>query len=128
MSVFDISPLGWIQRTMTFSQTSLQNTMDTIKEVHQSVVEIPINVAQELGLPEETANALKGTHRRILDHVHRGVFDSCGEVARYVIRQATAVDQLFDAPSKPPPGTIVKLARTNEGPPEAQVGDQAAGS
>lgn len=128
MSVFDISPIGWIRRTMTFSQTSLQNTLHTIKEVHQSVVEIPINVAQELGLPDETAKVLKGTHRRILDHVHRGVSDSCGEVARYVIKQANAVDQLFDAPPKPAATAIVKLAPTDEGPPEVPLRNQVTRS
>ena len=115
MGLFDMSPLGWIIKVTDFSQTSLENTMGTIKEVHQAIIEIPINVAQEFGLPEEDSTALKNTHRQILDHLHGGVCNACGEVNHYIVKQAKAVNQLFDFASRPVEPTIVQLDRMKGG-------------
>ena len=109
MGLFDMSLLGGITNVMAFSQASLENTLGTIKEVHQTVFEIPVNVAQELGLPEEKSVALKRTHRRILEHIHAGVCGACGEVNQYVVKQAKIVNELANFSSVRPEPTIVKL-------------------
>ncbi len=122
MGVFNISPLDWITRVTDFSQKSLENTLGTIREVHQTIVEIPINIAEELGLPEEEAVAIKKTHRQLLDHIHSGVCDACGEVNQYIVKQAKIVDELanFD-PSPREPG-IVKLEPMEKRRQGAKVG------
>ena len=111
MGLFNISPLDWIIRVTDFSQASLENTLGTIKEVHQTIVEIPIDIAQELGLPEEESAAIKATHRRLLDHLHAGVCDACGEVNQYIVKQARIVDELANFDSKAAEPTVVKLDR-----------------
>jgi len=114
MGLLDTSPLGWIIKVTDFSQISLENTMGTIKEVHQAIIEIPINIAQELGFPEEDSTALKDSHRQILDHIHGGVCDACGEVNQYIVKQAKTVNQLFNFAPYPVEPTIVKLDRKKE--------------
>ena len=113
MGLFDMSPLDWITKVTDFSQRSLENTLGTIKEVHQTIIEIPIDIAQELGLPEKDGSALKDAHRRILDRVHNGVCNACGEVNQYIVEQAKAVNQLADFRQKPAASTTVKLAANN---------------
>lgn len=117
MGLFDMSPLDWITKVTDFSQQSLENTMGTIKEVHQTIIEIPINAAQEFGLPEERAGALKDTHRRVLDHLHSGVCDACAEVNQYIVEQAKAVNRLADFDARPTESeepTVLKLDRPQE--------------
>ena len=121
MGLFDMSPLGWIIKVTEFSQKSLENTMGTIKEVHQGIIEIPINVARELGLPEESSTALKYTHRKMLDHVHGGVCDACGEVNQYIVKQAETVNQLFNFSPNPVEPTIVKLGSKKERQQETKI-------
>ena len=121
MGLFNVSPLDWIGKVMDFSQTSLDNTLGTVKEVHQTLVEIPINIAQELGLPEEKAATLKITHRRILDHALDGVSEACGEVNQYIVKQAEAVNQLANFASNPAKPTIVQLDRPPESGPKTKV-------
>ena len=114
MGILNVSPLGWVTRVMEFSQTSLENTLDTVQEVHQTMAEIPINVAQEFGMSEQTSAALKYTHRRVLEHLYNGVRDAVGEVNEYMVKQAQNIDKLtnFDRlPSKP---TIVRLGSTKD--------------
>jgi len=98
-----------IASVMDFSQRSLENTMDTIKEVHQTIVEIPINVAADLGFPEEKATQLKSKHRQVLDHLHGGIVDACGEVNRYIVHQAQAVNDFARAQWEPAKPTVVEL-------------------
>jgi len=114
MGILNVSPLGWVTRVMDFSQTSLDNTLDTVKEVHQTMAEIPINVAQEFGMSEQTSAALKYTHRRVLDHVYNGVRDAVGEVNQYMVKQAQNVDRLTNFDRLPSPQTIVNLGSKQE--------------
>jgi hypothetical protein len=109
MGMLNMSPLDWVTRVMDFSQTSLENTLNTVKEVHQTVAEIPINIAQEFGMPDETATALKDTHRRVLDHINNGVRDSVGIVNQYMVKQAQNVDRLANFDRLPSAPTIVQL-------------------
>jgi hypothetical protein len=98
-----------IASVMNFSQRSLENTMTTIKEVHQTIFEIPVNVAEDLGLPREQAVDLKNKHRQILDHLHDGIVDACGEVNQYVVNQAQAVNDFARDQWEPPRQTVVDL-------------------
>lgn len=116
MGILNMSPLDWVTRVMDFSQTSLENTLDTIKEVHQTMAEIPINVAQEFGMSEETSTALKDTHRRVLDHIHNGVRDAVGEVNQYMVKQAQNIDNLANFDKRPDERTAVTL----QSPPDIQ--------
>jgi hypothetical protein len=114
--ILSMSPLDWVETVMDFSQTSLDNTLHTIKEVHQTIAEIPIDVAQEFGLPQETANALKSTHRRVLNRIHAGFSDACAEVHQYMIRQARAINKLtdFDADDEPEERPLVRVDEPQE--------------
>ena len=109
MGILNVSPLGWVTRVMEFSQTSLENTLDTVQEVHQTMAEIPINVAKEFGMSEQTSAALKYTHRRVLEHLYNGVRDAVGEVNEYMVKQAQNVDRLTNFDRLPSRPTIVKL-------------------
>jgi len=111
-----------ITRVMDFSQKSLENTMDVVTEVHQTIIEIPINVVQELGFPEETSTALKNTHRRVLERIYGGYCNACGEVNRYIVKQAQAVSQLTDPASGPARPTPLKLERKQESRQAMQAG------
>jgi methyl-accepting chemotaxis protein len=114
MGILNVSPLEWVTRVMDFSQTSLDNTLDTVKEVHQTMAEIPINVAQEFGMSEEISAALKHTHRRVLEHTYNGVSDAVGEVNQYMVKQAQNVDKLTNFARPPAKPKIVKLASKKE--------------
>jgi len=109
-----MSPLDWVTKVMDFSQTSLDNTLDTIKEVHQTIAEIPINVAQELGMSEETSTALKNTHRRVLDHIHAGVSNAVAEVNQYMVKQAQNVNDLASFDPNTEEQAIMKLERKRD--------------
>lgn len=111
MGMFDMSPLDLITKVTDFSQRSLENTLGTIKEVHQTIVEIPIDVARELGLPDDKSTMLKETHRRVLDRVHEGVCDACGQVNRYIVEQAKAVNQLADYAPRSAEPKVVEMAK-----------------
>lgn len=111
MGLLDKSPLELIRKVTNFSQTSAENTLGTIKEVHQKLVEIPLDLAQEFGLPEEKSIELKDKHRRLLDHLHSGVCEAIGEVNRYVVKQAEAVDELADYGPKRAEPKLLQLDR-----------------
>ncbi len=126
MGILKMSPVDWVTRVMDFSQTSLENTLDTVKEVHQTLAEIPINVAQELGMSKETSAALKYTHRRLLDRIDEGVRSSVREVNQYVVKQVHTVDKLanFDkaeSGQEVAPLTSENLSGGKERPEEIQL-------
>ena len=114
MGLFDMSPSDWISKVMDFSQKSLENTVGTVTDVHQALVEIPINIAQELGVPEEQCAALKKRHRQILDHVANGVCDACGEVNQYVVKQAGIVNELADFKPKRKEPKVLRLENNQD--------------
>ena len=111
MGLLNKSPLDLIRKVTDFSQTSAENTLGTIKDVHQKLAEIPLDIAQEFGLAEEKSNALKDKHRRVLEHLHSGVCDAIGEVNQYIVEQAKAVDELADYGSKSGEPKLVPLDR-----------------
>lgn len=121
MGILNMSPLDWVTRVMDFSQTSLENTLDTVKEVHQTLAEIPIDVAQELGLPKEASAALKYTHRQVLERIDTGVRGAVREVNQYVVKQAQNVDRLVNFDRPPEEQTIVKPGSKEEQPDEIQL-------
>lgn len=94
MSLLDTSPLQWVRRVTDFSQRSLDNTLGTITSVQQSIVEVPINIAEELGVAPDKCAYAKAVHRRLLGHVYQGLSASCAEVHDYIVKQATLVDEL----------------------------------
>jgi len=114
MGLFDMSPLDLITKVTDFSQKSLENTLGTIKEVHQTIIEIPIDVARELGLPDDKSTMLKETHRRVLDRVHEGVCDACGQVNQYIVEQAKAVNDLADYSRKNAEPKVVEMAQRDQ--------------
>jgi hypothetical protein len=107
-----------ITAVMNFSQKSMENTMDVVKEVHQAIIEIPIDILLELGYAEESAALLKQKHRRLLEATHGGIKKSCGEINQYIVKQATVVSELAEASAiRPKPKSkLVEL--------EAQEGEQ----
>lgn len=110
--------MGFVDRiatVMNFSQTSLENTMSTVMEVHQTIIEIPINVAEDLGgLPEEKAKALKDKHRQVLEHLNGGIVDAIGEVNQYIVKQAQAVNDFARSQWEPPKPTIVEFQKKQD--------------
>ena len=120
-----MSFLSRITAVMDFSQKSMENTMDVVKEVHQAIIEIPIDIATELGYAEESAKLLKQKHRRLLEATHGGIKKSCGEVNRYIVKQATIVTELAEASAiRPRPRAKTKLVELEapQSRPEANVG------
>jgi len=107
MGILNMSPLDWTTRVMDFAQTSLENTLHTTKEIHQTMAEIPLNVAEELGMSKQTSAALKYIHRQVLDHIYDGVRDAVGEVNHYVVKQAQNIDRLTNFDRVPEEPTIV---------------------
>jgi hypothetical protein len=101
--------MDWISKVSKFSQQSLGNTLGTIKEVHQILVEVPIDIAEELGAPPDKCAEVKAQHRRILDHVEKGVASSCNEVLDYIVKQAELVDELAAGREEPKP--LARLER-----------------
>jgi hypothetical protein len=108
MGILNMSPLDWTTRVMEFSQTSLENTLHTVKEVHQTMAEIPLNVAQEFGMSKDTSTALKYIHRRVLDHMYDGIGNAVGEVNQYVVKQAQNIDRLTNFDRVPEEPTFVR--------------------
>jgi len=113
-----------ITAVMTFSQQSMENTMDVVKEVHQAIIEIPIDILLELGYAEESAVLLKQKHRRLLEATHGGIKKSCGEVNQYIVKQATIVSELAEASAirpTPKPNTNVVAVKVLENRPAKKV-------
>ena len=111
MGLLNKSPLDLIRKVTDFSQTSAENTLSTIKEVHQKLAETSLDVAQEFGLPEDRSTELKEKHQRVLDHLHEGVCDAIGEVNQYIVKQAQAVDELADYSPKSGEPKLIPLDR-----------------
>ena len=103
-----------ITAVMTFSQKSMEHTMDVVKEVHQAIIEIPIDILLELGYAEESAALLKQKHRRLLEATHGGIKKSCGEVNEYIVKQATIVSELASASAiRPKPKAKAKVVEVD---------------
>ncbi len=77
--------------------------MDAVSNVHQTMVEVPVDIAREFGYPEEKASALKASHRRILDRVYGSVCSSFDEFSDLAVKQAGELRDLIEDQSSPPP-------------------------
>jgi hypothetical protein len=121
MGILNMSPLDWTTRVMEFSQTSLENTLHTVKEVHQTMAEIPLNVAQEFGMSKDTSTALKYIHRRVLDHMYDGIGNAVGEVNQYVVKQAQNIDRLTNFDRVPEETAFVNPGSREEPQEEIQL-------
>jgi adenylosuccinate lyase len=74
-------------------QNSLENAMGTVERIHQTVIEMPIDVATELGLSQEQATRLKDGHRRILHTLYAGVASGYNDLGDLVVAQVTSLTE-----------------------------------
>jgi hypothetical protein len=84
-----------VKRFNDFVQSSLDNGMNAVKTMHQTAVEIPIDIGKELGLPADKADILKATHRRILDNTYSGARSAQIELGSLVVQQIGEVSTLI---------------------------------
>jgi len=78
-----------------FVQASLENGMNAVKKMHQTAVEIPVDIGRELGLPADKADMIKATHSRILDSTYSGARRAQLELGSLVVEQVGEVSTLI---------------------------------
>jgi len=69
-------------------QSSFRNAMDAVESIHQTSVELPLEVLKELGYPEEKTDAIKEAHRKILRIMYGGICNAHQELGKLVVMQA----------------------------------------
>jgi hypothetical protein len=69
-------------------QASFRNAMDTVESIHQTSAEMPIEVIKELGYPEDKAEVIKDSHRKILRFLYGGISNANEELGKLVVMQA----------------------------------------
>jgi hypothetical protein len=74
-------------RLNDFVQASLENAMSTIRKIHQTAVEIPIDIGKELGLPADKADQVKAAHERILVNTYAGVRKAQADLGSLAVQQ-----------------------------------------
>jgi len=84
-----------VTRFNEFVQASLDNGMTAVKHLHQTAVEIPIDIGKELGLPADKVDMMKATHRRILDNTYGGARSAQMELGSLVVEQIGEVSTLI---------------------------------
>jgi len=68
-------------------QSSFRNAMDAVENIHQTTAEIPIEILQEIGYPEDKAEIIKDSHRRILKIVYGGICNAHEDLGKLVVQQ-----------------------------------------
>ena len=84
-----------VTRFNDFVQASLDNGMNAVKNLHQTAVEIPIDVGKELGLPADKVDMIKAGHRRILDRTYSGARSAQIQLGSLVVEQIGEVSVLI---------------------------------
>lgn len=79
--------LDTVSRFNEFVQSSFRNGMATVEKLHQSGVEIPVDMATQLGFPRDKAELIKDTHRRILNGVYGTVCRANEDIGALVVKQ-----------------------------------------
>jgi hypothetical protein len=70
-----------------FVQSSFRNAMDAVENIHQITAEIPIEILKEIGYPEDKADIVIDSHRRILRIVYGGICNAHEDLGKLVVRQ-----------------------------------------
>jgi len=78
-----------------FVQASLDNGLNAVKSMHQTAVEIPIDIGKELGLPADKVDMIKAGHRRILDRTYSGARSAQVQLGALVVEQLGEVSALI---------------------------------
>lgn len=60
-----------------FLRNTLQTGLGVAEKMHQSAVEVPLNMLKSVGVPEEKSSELKDKHRSLL----RGMYGSIDSIA-----------------------------------------------
>ena len=68
-------------------QSSFRNAMDAVEKIHQTTAEIPLEILKEIGYPEDKAEIIKDSHRRILRIVYGGICSAHEDLGKLVVRQ-----------------------------------------
>lgn len=68
-------------------QASFRNAMDAVEGIHQTAAEMPIDVFRELGYPEDKAESIKDSHRRILRILYGGISSAHEDLGKLVVQQ-----------------------------------------
>ncbi len=68
-------------------QSSFRNAMYAVENIHQTTAEIPIEILKEIGYPEDKAEIIKDSHRRILKIVYGGICSAHEDLGKLVVQQ-----------------------------------------
>lgn len=79
-----------------FIQSSFRNAMDAVENIHQTMAEIPIEIMKEIGYPEDKAEIVKDSHRRILRIVYGGICNAHDDLGKLVVQQFGELGKFAD--------------------------------
>lgn len=79
-----------------FLQASLDNTMGAVQKIHQTAVEIPIDIGKELGLSKEKADLVKSVHERILVNTYGGARNAQVGFGKLIVQQVEELSTLVN--------------------------------
>ncbi|NIQ97631.1 MAG: hypothetical protein GWN87_28250, partial [Desulfuromonadales bacterium] len=109
-----------VSRFNEYVQSSFRNGIATVEKLHQSAVEIPINMATQVGLPRDKANLIKDTHRRILKDVYGTVCGANEEIGALVVQQVGELRKLAADLGASRAGAVSKTGRGKNRPPASK--------
>jgi hypothetical protein len=93
-------------------QASFRNAMDAVESLHQATAEIPLDVLKELGYPDDKAETLKESHRRILRIVYGGICSAQEDLGDLVVKQFGELGQFASGLAESGPTSTTGVQRS----------------
>ena len=72
-------------------QSSFKNAITSVENIHQTAAEIPLEFLQEFGYPEERAEKVRESHRRVLRVLYGGICDAHEKFGDLLVMQASGL-------------------------------------
>lgn len=79
-----------------FTQASIINATGALERVHQTVFEIPVELAQSMGYSAQKAEMIRSTHKRVLANLHGGVRKACDQLGGLFVEQVGEIETLVN--------------------------------
>ena len=73
---------GVVDGVMDYIGEAFDTGVNAARGIHQAGAEIPLNILQSLGLPEDTAKSLKEKHEGLITSVYDAVHSVVSEVGK----------------------------------------------
>lgn len=105
-----------VSRFNDYVQASLENAMGAIRKIHQTAVEIPVDIGTELGLSRDKADLIKATHERILLKTYGGARSAQIGLGKLAVDQVTELSALLQDLGKSASGAGKKGGAGSKGP------------